>query len=82
MNRNVIDLSDYLLDNYGACDRSSDCFWGKDAKGQWNGCLKIGWKGRACKHWHPLGVTTLQQLKEQFASKITAGKKDIYENVK
>ena len=62
-------LSDYLLDHYGFCDRETDCYWGKDAKGRDNGCNKIGWKGRSCPHWHPLGATTyeeLAQIKDAF----------------
>lgn len=56
------DLADYLLDNYGACARGADCYWGKDAAGRDNGCLKVGWRGRGCKHWQPLGATTLDEL--------------------
>ena len=59
------DLSNYLLDNYGECDRNEDCYWGKDSVGNWNGCLRLGWKGQSCLHWHPLGATTLEQLKEK-----------------
>lgn len=44
---------DYYLDNYGECDRGPDCYWGKDARGEWNGCLQTGWRGRRCRHWHP-----------------------------
>lgn len=52
------ELTDYLLDNYGTCSRDrgeagNDCYWGKGAKGEWNGCLRTGWKGRACRHWQP-----------------------------
>ncbi len=57
------DLSDYLLDNYGECDRGANCYWGRDALGRFNGCLKTGWRGRACNHWHPLGAQTLDELK-------------------
>jgi hypothetical protein len=61
-------LVDYLLDTWGSCDRDkltkNDCFWGKDAQGKDNGCLKTGWKGRNCLHWHPLGATTYEQLSE------------------
>lgn len=56
------DIADYYLDNYGTCDREADCFWGKDAQGNFNGCLRNEWRGRACMHWHPLGVTSLQEL--------------------
>jgi hypothetical protein len=61
-------FSDYLLDNYGECDRNEGCYWGKDKFGNFNGCLRTGWKGRACKHWRPLGATTLEQLKEKQCS--------------
>lgn len=46
---------DYILDNYGTCDRNADCYWGKDKTGQFDGCLhpKVGWRGRECKHWYP-----------------------------
>lgn len=56
------DIADYLLDNYGTCDREAGCYWGKDSCGNYNGCLRNGWRGRACKHWHPLGATSLQEL--------------------
>lgn len=56
------DLSDYLLDNYGQCDRGTDCYWGRNAAGQFNGCLKVGWQGRGCKHWQPLGAQTIEEL--------------------
>jgi hypothetical protein len=56
------DISSYLLDHYGFCDRGSDCHWGKDALGRYDGCLKTGWHGRRCKHWHPAGATTLKEL--------------------
>lgn len=57
------DLATYLLDTYGACERGSDCYWGKDANGRENGCLKTGWRGRACKHWQPCGATNYDELK-------------------
>lgn len=56
------DLTDYLADNYGTCDRGADCYHGKDDRGRFNGCLRVGWKGRACKHWHPLGVQTFEEI--------------------
>jgi hypothetical protein len=55
-------MKEYLLDNYGECDRGPDCYWGKDSKENWNGCLRMGWKGRACSHWKPLGATTMEEL--------------------
>lgn len=52
------ELREHLLDNYGTCDRDvpkrNDCYWGKDEFGKDNGCLQMGWKGRACPHWHPV----------------------------
>lgn len=60
------DLSDYLLDNYGHCDRAEDCYHGRDAAGRFNGCLRIGWQGRACKHWHPLGAQTFEELRAKL----------------
>jgi hypothetical protein len=56
------DLAEYLLDNYGVCDRDADCYWGKDEYGLDNGCLRLGWRGRKCKHWHPMGVTSWNEL--------------------
>lgn len=56
------DLADYLLDNYGTCARETDCYWGKDERGEWNGCHRTGWRGRQCKHWKPLGATSLEEL--------------------
>lgn len=57
------DLADYLLDNYGTCDRGSDCYWGKDLAGRDDGCLKTGWRGRACPHWQTVGATNLDELR-------------------
>ena len=56
------EMADYLLDNYGSCDRGADCYWGKDARGEWNGCLKTGWRGRQCAYWKPHGATSLEEL--------------------
>jgi hypothetical protein len=58
------DLAEYLLDNYGTCDRGADCYWGKDAQGNFNGCLRVGWIGRSCKHWKPLGATSYAELSQ------------------
>lgn len=58
------DLSDYLLDTYGECARGADCYWGRNAFGQFDGCLKTGWSGRSCKHWKPLGAQTYEELHE------------------
>lgn len=57
------DLADYLLDNYGICERGPDCYWGKDSGGRYNGCLKTGWRGQQCDHWKPLGATNLDELR-------------------
>lgn len=59
------ELLEHLLDSYGHCDRDgnpNNCYWGKDAAGNDNGCLKIGWRGRACKHWHPIDGEPLDFL--------------------
>jgi hypothetical protein len=60
------DLVEYLLDHHGLCDRDrpdrNDCYWGKDAAGRENGCLKVGWLGRGCKHWRPIGGTNLDYI--------------------
>ena len=48
------DAIEYLRDNFGTCDRDAACYWGKDERGEFNGCLKTGWLGRGCQHWHPL----------------------------
>ena len=58
----LTDLAEYLLDNYGTCERGADCYWGKNAVGQFDGCLRTGWRGRECKHWQPLGATTYEEL--------------------
>lgn len=54
----------HLLDLYGTCDRDrpdrNDCYWGKDAAGRYNGCLKVGWQGRGCKHWRPAHASQLE----------------------
>lgn len=62
------DVAEYLLDNYGACDRGADCYWGKDTRGAFNGCLKTGWRGRACRHWQPSGITSLEEMRERLES--------------
>jgi hypothetical protein len=49
----VTSEEEYALDNYGTCDREADCYWGKDAAGRFDGCLRVGWRGRDCPHWHP-----------------------------
>lgn len=57
------DLADYIADNYGTCDRGADCYWGKDARGNFNGCLRTGWRGRECLHWHPISARTWEELR-------------------
>lgn len=57
------DISPYLLDHYGTCKRGPDCYWGKDAQGKFDGCLRVGWKGRMCAHWTPSGAKTLEELR-------------------
>jgi hypothetical protein len=60
------DLAAYIADHHGSCDRDkpkrNDCYWGKDATGRYNGCLKVGWLGRACPHWHPVSATSWEEL--------------------
>lgn len=57
------DLAAYIADNYGECDRgSADCYHG-------NGCLKTGWRGVACPHWHPTPAATLEELERWQNSK-------------
>jgi hypothetical protein len=59
-------LYEHLLDTYGTCDRDNgrqnDCYWGKDARGNDNGCLKVGWLGRACKHWRPVDAQQIEAI--------------------
>lgn len=51
------DIADYMLDHYGTCDLGRGCYWKP-------GCLRTEWLGRGCKHWHPLGVTSMEELRE------------------
>lgn len=32
-------------------------------RGRFNGCLRVGWKGRNCPHWVTLGATSWEDLK-------------------
>lgn len=57
-----VSLSDYILDHYGSCSLGVDCYWGKDPLGRFNGCNRVGWKGRKCPHWQPTGATTWEEL--------------------
>ncbi len=68
------ELAEYLLDNYGECERGEDCYWGKNAFGRWDGCLRTGWKGRLCKYWKPLGATDYEGLKRAQQWKSPGGK--------
>lgn len=63
------DLAAYIADNYGTCDRGADCYHGKDEQGRYNGCLRVGWRGCACPHWHPVGATSLDELKKIMLEK-------------
>lgn len=69
MTRIEAKATDYVLDNYGTCDRLTEkrnnCYWGTDNRGNENGCLKVGWKGRGCPHWHPVAGAELQDLIER-----------------
>lgn len=60
------DLLANWLDTYGSCAREkgarNDCYHGKDSAGRDNGCLKVGWIGRACPHWKPISETELVWL--------------------
>lgn len=60
------DLAQYLADNYGTCKRGPDCYWGKDARGEFNGCLKVGWRGCGCPHWVPTTATDWNELKAEM----------------
>jgi hypothetical protein len=56
MTPGMMGTADYFLDHYSTCDLGADCYWSKF------GCLRTGWRGRQCKHWHPLGVRSLEEL--------------------
>ena len=60
------ELAEYLAEHYGTCDRDrperNDCYWGVDAKGQRNGCLFAGWRGRECPHWRPTNAMTWEEM--------------------
>lgn len=65
------ELYEHLLDTYGTCDRDrpdrNDCYWGKDAAGRDNGCLKVGGLGRECKHWRPANSDVIQAVMRAYA---------------
>ena len=53
------DMAEYLLDNYGECALgSARCYHGPGPQ-----CLKLGWRGRACENWKPLGARTLKDFR-------------------
>ena len=60
------ELLAHWLDHYGQCARDNgkqnDCYHGKDAAGRDNGCLKVGWRGRACGYWTPISGNELVWL--------------------
>lgn len=56
------DLAAYLLDNYGTCKLGAAC-------NRPPGCLKLGWIGRACPHWQPLGARTYEELRDLQAKR-------------
>lgn len=57
------DLATYIADNYGTCNRGSDCYHGTDSRGRFNGCLRIGWRDVECPHWHPIEASNWDELK-------------------
>lgn len=61
----IYGTADYIADNYGTCDRGSDCYWGTDAHGRSDGCLRIGWRGRDCRHWQPVKARNVEELKTE-----------------
>lgn len=70
-------MEDILPDIYGWCDRDlislgtgfrNDCYWGKDINGRDNGCLKVGWKGRSCPHWHPIDGEQFDAIRKSHLS--------------
>ena len=58
--------TDYLKANYGNCDRGTDCYWGTNAAGQFDGCLKAGWRGCECNHWHPVAANSWAELADEM----------------
>lgn len=57
------DLELYLKSNYGVCDREADCYHGTDGNGQFDGCLRTGWRGIRCSHWHPISDQEMENMK-------------------
>lgn len=70
------ELLAHWLDHYGQCSRDkgkqNDCYHGKDAAGRDDGCLKVGWKGRACPHWTPIAENELVWLIAAHTYKVPA----------
>jgi hypothetical protein len=70
------ELLAHWLDHYGQCSRDNgkqnDCYWGTDAARRDNGCLKVGWKGRACAHWTPISENELAWLVVAHSFKVPA----------
>ena len=58
-------VEDYVLDNYGECDRGPDCYWNRDHLGV--GCLRGAWLGRACPHWKSVGEEQLRAMMDSYA---------------
>lgn len=67
------DLAQYIADHYGSCRLGTDCYWGKDAAGNWNGCSRIGWKGTACQYWIPTTATNWDEL---YITQLEVNRKD------
>jgi len=51
------DLEVYIINNYGTCDKEAGCYTD-------NGCLKMGWIGVRCPHWHPISGQEMEKMKE------------------
>lgn len=60
------DLALSLADNYGRCKRGTDCYHGKDERGNFNGCLRTGWRGTLCPHWVPTEARDLDELRAEM----------------
>lgn len=67
------ELADYIADNYGTCDRGSDCYHGTNGAGRFDGCLRTVWRGRGCANWHPIEARTLSELKTQMGTRYGVG---------
>jgi hypothetical protein len=60
------ELEEYLADLYGTCSRGDDCYHGKNSNGKDNGCLKQGWRGRACPYWQPATEDQIALIKKAY----------------